>query len=54
MKFVRVLERRGGRKPVEQHDITHQRPQEVERLRAVLELAYDRDRYVIEEEGGGR
>jgi hypothetical protein len=48
MKTIRVVPRAGGR-PLEQHDITHRRPHEVERLRAVLELAYhDRDAVVEE------
>jgi hypothetical protein len=53
MKELRVLERRGGHerhdRVMERHDVTHRREPEVERLRAVLELAYpDRDTFQIE------
>jgi hypothetical protein len=52
MKVVRVRDRRDPqRRPLEQHDVTHRREHEQQRLRAVLELAYpDRDAFVIEEE----
>lgn len=52
MKMVRVLDLRDPeRRTLEQHDVTHRREQEQERLRAVLELAYpDRDAFAIEEE----
>lgn len=51
MKVVRVRDRRDPHRLLEQHDVTHRREHEQERLLAVLELAYpDRDAFVIEEE----
>lgn len=53
MKRLVALERTPGERPreLEVHDVTHRRPSEVERMRAVLELAYpDPARHEVREE----
>jgi len=38
-----------GERVVERHDVTHRRPEERERLRATLEIAYATGNFRVEE-----
>lgn len=53
MKLLRVMPRHRKGRPLEEHDVTHRHPSEVERLREVLTLAYPGDEVEELEAAGG-